>query len=182
MDERLLTKDEVDLVQLIGDGLKWFAVYTRPFHERNVHDILRKKGIEVFLPTRLHLNYRRKLIEVPLFRSYLFVHVEPKAPFFYQVLDTPGVVKILSYRGIPLPADDEEIESLKILVANAKDELLPYPSMKKGDCVVIIDGPLKGARGYIDSVDAEKLEFVVNITLLGRSVAVKVDPAVVRRC
>ncbi len=180
-DVEALTEEEIELVRLLDNGPRWFAVYTRPFHEKVVYTALKYKGIDVFLPTRTHLNYRRKLVEVPIFRNYLFARVEMRSPLYYQVLDAPGVVTILNKRGIPIPVEDEEIKSLQILVNNAREELTPVPSIRKGEMVIVIDGPLKGAQGVITGVDEEKLQFVVNLTLLGRSVQVKIDPAWVRK-
>ncbi len=180
-DVDALTEEEMALVHVFSKGPRWFAVYTRPFHEKVVKTALTKKGLEVFFPTRLHLDYRRKIVEVPLFRNYLFVRVEIKSPLYYQVLDTPGVVTVLNKHGIPIPAEDEEIKSLKILVQQARDKIVPLPSIKKGEKVIVIKGPLKGAQGVIVGVDQENLEFVVNLSLLGRSVKMKINPEWVRR-
>ncbi len=180
-DVDALTDEEITLVEIFDKGPRWFAVYTRPFHEKVVYTALRAKGLEVFFPTRLHLDYRRKVVEVPLFRNYLFVRVEMKSPLYYQVLDTPGVVTVLNKRGIPIPAEDEEIKSLMILVQNARDEIVPLPSIRVGERVIVIKGPLKGAQGVITGVDQDALQFVVNLSLLGRSVQLKIQPEWIRR-
>ena len=56
---------------------KWYVLYTAPRAEKQVDQRLKKEGITTFLP--LHLSPRRwsdriKLIEVPLFSSYIFIY------------------------------------------------------------------------------------------------------------
>ncbi len=180
-DVEALTEEEITLVEFFSKGPKWFAVYTRPFHEKVVYTALKQKGLEVFLPMRRHLNYRKKLVEIPVFRNYLFMRVEIKSPLYYQALDAPGVVTVLNKRGIPIPVEDDEIESLRILVANANEQIKPLPSIRMGEEVIIVEGPLKGAKGVITDVDQKELKFVVNLSILGRAVEIKVDPSWVRR-
>ncbi len=164
----------------------WMALYTRPFHEFKVREILERRGCEVFLPTRWSLDLRfqrRCLVEVPLFRSYLFVRVEPKSPELYFALDLPGVVYVLSKNGWPLEVPEDEIESLRILVESEyRDQLISHPRLIPGQCVVITRGPFRGARGVVRRLDRETLHFIVNIHLLGQSVSVAVEPEWIKVC
>lgn len=165
----------------------WMAIYTKPFHEFKVKDALMLRGVEVFLPTGfrfIHNTHKKtRLIEVPLFRSYVFFRTEPASEEFYYVVDLPGTVFVLSKNGVPLRVEDEEIESLKILSqSDLKDRLVPHLHLHKGNCVVLTEGPFAGAQGIIADVDPGKLIFVVNISILGRSVSVEVEPSWVKRC
>ena len=77
---------------------KWIAVYTKPRHEKTVSNELYKKGYEVYLPLlkeRRKWSDRKKWIEFPLFRSYLFVRTDIKNVLF--VVQTYGVVKIIKF-------------------------------------------------------------------------------------
>ena len=63
------------------DHKKWIAVYTKPRHEKTVENELLKKGFEVYLPIlkeRRKWSDRKKWVEFPLFRSYIFVRTEIK--------------------------------------------------------------------------------------------------------
>ena len=56
----------------------WFALYTRSRHEIVVKSQLDGKGIENFLPVFTRVSRwkdRKKLITLPLFPGYLFVHI-----------------------------------------------------------------------------------------------------------
>ena len=71
----LLEKDLSSGVNLQQEA--WYALYARSRHEKVVDDLLRRKGIETFLPVRKikrRWSDRVKLIEEPLFKGYLFVH------------------------------------------------------------------------------------------------------------
>ena len=64
---------------------KWIAVYTKPRHEKTVEKELQKKGFEVYLPLlkqRRKWSDRKKWVEFPLFRSYIFVKTEIKNALF----------------------------------------------------------------------------------------------------
>ena len=67
------------------DNKKWIAVYTKPRHEKTVENELLKKGFEVYLPIlkeRRKWSDRKKWVEFPLFRSYIFVRTEIKKSLF----------------------------------------------------------------------------------------------------
>ena len=81
-----------------NNSLKWIAVYTKPRHEKAVSNELYKKGYEVFLPLlkeRRKWSDRKKWIEFPLFRSYLFVRTDLKNVLF--IIQTSGVVKVIKF-------------------------------------------------------------------------------------
>src|SRR3990172_6049569 len=56
---------------------RWYALYTRPRHEKAFAEQLAKREMEAFLPVREVLSRwkdRRKLVQLPLFPGYVFVH------------------------------------------------------------------------------------------------------------
>ena len=57
---------------------KWFAIYTRPRWEKKVNLLLQEKGVESYCPlnkVKRKWSDRVKIIEEPLFKSYVFVKV-----------------------------------------------------------------------------------------------------------
>ena len=57
---------------------KWFAIYTKPRWEKKVNSKLLEKGIESWCPVQKKESQwsdRKKIIEDPLFKSYVFVHI-----------------------------------------------------------------------------------------------------------
>ena len=77
---------------------KWIAVYTKPRHEKKVGSILNRKGIKVYLPLlkkRKKWSDRKKWVEFPLFKSYLFVYIELNKSIL--LLNTPGLISIVKF-------------------------------------------------------------------------------------
>lgn len=155
---------------------KWYAVYVKSRHEFVARGELVRKGIETFLPVSKRLSQwkdRRKLIEFPLFPSYLFVCVRPQPDAFLDIVKTRGTVQMISLeRGSPTPLYDEEISSLRLLVESGK-EIDVYPHLREGDRVRVRKGPLAGAEGILE-VKNDQYRFLVNIELLGRSIGVNI--------
>jgi len=101
----------------INSEYKWYAIYTRLFHEKAVESSLINNNIEVFLPKRKILHKwsdRKKWIEEPLFRPYLFVRVSNKE--YYKVLQTTSVLNYICFEGKAAPIPDNQIEFIKRVV------------------------------------------------------------------
>jgi transcription termination/antitermination protein NusG len=153
---------------------QWYAVYTRSRHEKSVASKLEEKRIEVFLPLRNVLRRwkdRRKEVAMPLFSGYLFVRM----PYTQRlaVLQTPGVVHILSEGVKPVPIPEEQILSIQKLVESdlAYD---PYPYLKEGTFVKVVRGPLQGVEGILLEKRKRHL-LVLSVDLIQQSAALQVD-------
>src|SRR5262249_19763293 len=95
-------------------GLRWFAVYTSARHEKTVARQLEDRCIERFLP--LYRSWhrwkdRRKLVELALFPSYVFVKIEVRDRL--RVLEVPGVVSLVTFNGQLAALPDQEIKALR---------------------------------------------------------------------
>jgi len=153
--------------------LRWFAIRTKPRHEKAVSLTLLGKGYEQFLPvySSRALGSNRKPASLPLFAGYLFCRfdVEDRLP----ILVTPGVFNIVGCGRAPIALDDSEIADLQSVV-RAGIALQPWPFLKVGHRVRIKCGALEGVEGVlVKSKSVDRL--IVSITLLQRSVAVEID-------
>lgn len=93
---------------------KWFACYTKPRWEKKVTKVLEQKGIECWCPLRKiekQWSDRKKIIEEPLFTSYVFVNVPDDGKT--AVLMTDGILNFVYYLGKPAVIRDEEINLIK---------------------------------------------------------------------
>jgi len=157
--------------------MNWYAVYVKPRHEFVTQGELYKKNIETFLPTYKSMRQwkdRKKWINFPLFPGYLFVSVVPHPESFLFVAKTKGVIKVVSSgSGHPVPAANEEIDSLRIVIESGLDFDV-HPCLSEGTPIKITKGPLKGAEGVIIK-KLEQYMLRVNIEILGRSVGVDVS-------
>ena len=163
-------------------GEAWYVAITKPRHEKVVEKMLRKKGAEVFLPIAEQVRkYKsgRKIVTLPLFPRYLFVRFDPNDKIFYhRILDVPslqGFIRSKSSGGLLLPASTKEVESLRVVI-DSKIPLAVFQDMETGQKIRVLDGPLKGAIGVIGNINEEAWKLTVNITLLGQSVSVTLDP------
>jgi transcription antitermination factor NusG len=155
----------------------WFAIRTRSNREAVVSDALIGKGFEVLYPRYRSAAGRREgerkpasQALKPLFPGYLFCKFDVQVRM--PILTVPGVMNVVSVGKLPLPLDNNEIESLRVLL-NSNLPIGPHPYLKVGDQVVISNGPLAGASGCIVQTDCRRL--VVSITILQRAVAVDVS-------
>src|SRR5262245_54926598 len=94
--------------------VRWYACYTRARAEKQVARTLEQRGIESYLPLiprERQWKDRRKVVEFPLFPSYVFSRFGPH--HVHAVLTTPGVSTIVRSRGVPVPVADEELENVR---------------------------------------------------------------------
>ncbi len=173
----------VDTFQLTENQLKWYAIHSRSRHEDVVLNGLKKKLIEAFLPKMQVMSRRkdrRKRILVPVLSGYVFVHSDLNPDQYWDILKTYGVVKIIGIQGKPVPVKDDEIVSLKKL--HGTDRTVRNQAyIKKGDRIMIMEGPLKGLTGFYLRHKGKADMVVISIELLQRSLAVEVEDLIVEK-
>jgi transcription antitermination factor NusG len=155
----------------------WYALYTKPRAEKKVDIRLKEKGIESYLPLQKYLRQwsdRKKWVEEPLFRGYVFVKIDYANRIY--VLETEGVVRIVSFRGKPAIIPEWEMESIKLLMSsdyNQKVQLEKMNNIKIGELVKIKSGPLTGVIGEVEWVDSGH-SLSIRCVEIGYRVVVKV--------
>jgi len=160
----------------------WFAVQTRPRHEKKVNSEFCQKGFHCFLP--LHRERRRwsdryRWVELPLFSQYLFVRVPNSAELRARVLQTTGVVQLVGAPGRGTPVPDQQIESLQAIVAQ-RIPMTPHEFLRVGERVRIRGGAMEGIEGVLSAIRNGK-SLVVSVDLIQKSVAIRVDGFEVER-
>ena len=167
-----------DHVTNSGGAMLWYAVYTKPRHERKVNVHLARDGIATFLPEIERWSRRKdrkKKILYPIFPGYLFINTELSVENRLKVIKTKGVVRILGTKGVPTAIPTHQIDAIQKLV-DSKNDVSPYPYLKKGQLVRVIGGPLNGVEGIFVS-DKGKGKLVVSIDILHRAVSVAIEEA-----
>ena len=153
---------------------KWYALTVLYQHERLTEQALQSKGLETLLPVYRSLRRwsdRVKGVEVPLFAGYVLCRFDLTDRI--EVMDTPGVARIVGFGGAPAALEDSEIAAIQQLVAS-KAPLAPWPYLKTGDRVRVERGPMRGLEGtLLRTKDAFSL--VIGVELLQRSIAVQVE-------
>ena len=158
-------------------SLEWYAIHTSSHHEQRVYERLVKKSIHAFLPKMevwSRRKDRRKRIQVSLFPGYLFVNVDLDPYVILEILNTPGVAYILGNNGKITPIPEKQIAPIQKLLKN--DVLIkPYPYLKIGQRVRIVNGPLMGCEGILLKIKPNKQRLIVSIDLLKRSISAEID-------
>jgi transcription antitermination factor NusG len=154
----------------------WYALHTRPRHEKVVVHRLTDRGVETFLPmvTEVHRwSDRKKKVELPLFSCYVFARFVPNRADRLHVLRVDGVLGLVGsqWEGTPIP--DEQIDAVRTLVSGAIS-WSPYPFLKIGQHVRIRGGALEGMEGILVSRNG-KHTLVISVDAIQRSLAVQVE-------
>ena len=152
---------------------RWYAAYTCPRHEKSVAEQLTGRGVEFYLPlyeTVSRWKDRRVRLSLPLFPGYVFVRI-PLCERLH-VLGVPSVVRLVGFNGRPAPLPEEEIESLRNGLSALRAE--PYPFLKAGRHVRIVQGPLQGLEGVLLRRKG-RYRLVISLDLIQRSICVDVD-------
>ncbi|MCX8081221.1 MAG: UpxY family transcription antiterminator [Bacteroidia bacterium] len=152
---------------------EWKALYVASRHEKKVHAGILKKGLESYIPLKKTLKQwsdRKKWVEEPLIKGYVFVHVNSKERD--MVFGVQGIVNYLRYQGKDAIVRDEEIEALKRLVALGYTiEAEPLNEVRKGMTVKIMDGPLKGVTATVTK-ESRNAKVEVELTSLKKLIRV----------
>ena len=154
----------------------WYAIYVRSKHEKSVHSELQKKSIESSLPLTIvtrQWSDRRKKVEVPLFRGYVFVKIDIKNEKL-PVLTTNGVVKFVTFNNVTVPIPEDQMYWLQQMIAS--DLLLSQEQdFPIGTEIDVMFGPLKGLRGRVKQKNSET-RLVVWFDAIMQGVSVEIDP------
>jgi len=154
--------------------LHWYAAYTCANHEKRVAEQLVGRSVECFLPLYQSVRRwkdRRVQLQLPLFPGYVFVRLALRDRF--QVLQAPGIVKLVGFGGTPAPLREEEINTLRTsLGSGVRAE--PHPYLMVGHRVLVNSGPFQGMHGILVR-KKNRVRVVISLDLIMRSVAFETD-------
>jgi transcriptional antiterminator NusG len=156
---------------------QWFAVQTRPRHEKKAAAELQKRGFNIFLPVVSEVRQwsdRRMRVELPLFSCYAFVNMVSVIEVRAAVLQAHGVLSFVGIgkQAIPIPA--EEIENIRTLLAR-KVPFMAHPFLEIGQRVRIRGGALDGIEGILERRGNGNQRLVISVHTIQRSLSVQVD-------
>ncbi len=129
---------------------KWLAVYTKPRWEKKVSQLLTDKGVESYCPlnkVRRKWSDRVKVVEEPLFKSYVFVKVANEEKI--NVRMTNGVINFVYWQGKPAVIRDKEINVIKRFLNEYENVELRPMELKVNQRVIITTGPLMDHEGSV---------------------------------
>jgi transcription antitermination factor NusG len=162
---------------------RWYACYTKARHEKRAYAGLLDRGIEAFLPLAPRVSQwkdRRKLVEWPLFPSYVFGRL--CAAEFHRALTVPGVATVVKSSGRPVVIPDEELENVRRFaraMANGLVEAEHRPFFAEGEWVEVTEGPLKGVRGVVVE-QRGRCRVLIGMRAIGQGLEVDVNVKVLK--
>jgi transcription antitermination factor NusG len=159
------------------------VIYTRPRWEKKVDRMLQNQKIQSFCPTvktKRRWVDRTKIVELPLFDSYLFVNADLKQQLL--VRQTLGVVNFVNHCGRPATIDENEIERIRHLVDlyDHNIEAVGLPAIKIGDNLKIENGLLIDWQGEVIKINGKSVVMLVkelNCALVIRTESTKLSAA-----
>lgn len=161
---------------------KWYAIYTKSRTEKLVAKELSKSNIEYYLPLHKTLKQwsdRRKWIEEPLFKSYIFVHID-LAKDYLNVLQKDHVVCFIKFSGQAVPIPGEEIEQVKSIIGSGYPVKADVKDFSKGDAIIVAHGPLKGLEGELINFKG-KQKVLVNLDLIEKNIMIDIPAGYIKK-
>lgn len=142
---------------------KWLAVYTRPRWEKKVDQLLREKGTESYCPlnkVRRKWSDRVKVVEEPLFKSYVFVKVSDADRTAVRM--TPGVINFVYWEGKPAVIREKEIANIRKFLDEYENVEVRPMELKVDQRVTITRGPLMDQEGKVLAVQHKTVKVAID--------------------
>ncbi|MET4083642.1 transcriptional antiterminator RfaH [Pedobacter sp. UYP30] len=166
---------------MVDVNYKWYPVYTRSRAEKKANQELLDKGITTYLPLKKTIKQwsdRKKIVEEPLIKSYLFVYISTKE--FAEVLMINGIVRFLYFSGKVASMPERQIEDLKLLLATDSElEVLEF-DIQPGEKVIVKAGPFKGMMAETVSIRS-KQRLILRLENMGVAININTSTAFVAR-
>lgn len=158
----------------------WYALYVKSRTEKKVASELLANNINYYLPIQKVLKQwsdRKKWVEEPLFKSYIFVHIH--LDDYYKVLQIPAAVKYISFEGKAVVVPPTQIEAIKYFLNEKDPENIESQDWIKGKKVEIISGNLTGLMGELVEVKG-KNRVSIEIEAINRSILLQIPKSKLR--
>ncbi len=140
----------------------WYAIYTKPRWEKKVHSLLSEKKIESYCPlnkVRKKWSDRMKIVEEPLFKSYVFAKVTSEEQT--KVRMTAGVMNFVYWQGKPAIIPAKEIETIRKFLNEYENVSAEPMELKEDGKVLIRQGLFMDHEAKIIRIEGNKVKVVI---------------------
>lgn len=168
------------------DQKYWHALYVRSRAEKKVLWQLEENGFTAYLPLITQLKQwsdRKKKVEEPLFKSYVFVYSNERE--YIPILNVYGVIKFVTFERKAVIVPENQILAIKKFVDDFEKgeeyKMMNNEELKVGQKVRIINGPMKGLTGRLETI-RNKRHLIVYIDVVGQCIPVHIPRAKVEPC
>ena len=152
--------------------LVWNVLYTKSKTEKKVFERLSNLGIHAYCPCQRTLKKwsdRKKWVNEPVFKSYIFVKSPDSELQKLEILNTSGVVRFLYWLGQPAQVRQVEIDAIRSFLG--EHQSVESVSFDVGLKLNVNQGVLKGSKGVV--LYQTKNEVVLRIEKLGMSLVAR---------
>jgi len=159
-----------------SSDVKWYAIYTKHKFERKVAQQINDMQIEAYCPLNKVVRQwsdRKKIIEVPLFNSYVFVRSTERE--HAKVKEIEGVLNYVYWIGKPAVIKDEEIDIIKKFLKDYQNVQVEDIKVNINDKVRITGGPLLFKEGIVTEIHNKTVK--VYLPTLGLQMQAQVEKA-----
>ncbi len=158
---------------------KWYVAHTFSGYENKVASDLQIKVEnqnltdmiqEIIIPTETVVEIKddgtKKEVERKIFPSYILIKMVMTDETWYVVRNTRGCAGFVGPEGKPVALTEDEIKRLGV------EKVTVEVAYEVGDIVNVIDGPLEGFSGTVESIDTANNSVQVIVSMFGRDTAV----------
>lgn len=138
--------------------MPWFVLYTKSRYEKKVADELTKRGVEAYCPTIKKVRQwsdRKKIVEQPLFNSYVFVQLEENERS--KVFGVPGFVRYLFWLQKPAIVKDDEIVAIRYFLDDFDHSKINVVPLQQKEYIRIKSGVLTDKTAEVVSQQGRKV-------------------------
>lgn len=166
------------LVKSEQNTKNWYVLYVKSRKERVANEALIKAGFKTYLPLRKELktwSKRKKWVEEPVFKSYVFVKIRKNE--LYNVTKVDNVVTYVKFAGEPATVREDHLLLVKKMLINKTSFEVLEGAIVVGKEITIKTGPFKGQSGIINEIRGKK-KFVVQLASMGTKLVISLADVV----
>jgi len=171
---QILAYDPIPAAAL--EQAQWYAIQTRPKHEKKVVAELDQKAITTYLPLveQVHRwSDRFKIVQVPLFSGYVFVNALISPAVRVSVLRVWGVLGFVGPQKQAMPIPACQIEDVRRLLAS-NVPFVWHSLPRVGQRVRVYGGCLDGVEGVLVGRQGDR-RLVISVEAIERSLSINVE-------
>jgi len=151
----------------------WYLIYTKPKQENKTAYHLSLMNIEHYLPiikTMRQWHDRKKIIDQPIFPSYVFVKIQDTKELQYG-MEADGACYYIKFGQQLAKVSQMVIDQIKLVVGSGQGISVSTDAFKPGQKVIIKEGGLMGLRAEVVKHNGKK-KILVRVQLLNSNLLV----------
>lgn len=180
---------ESEPIEVVADDvaqppdLDWYVVHTYSGHENKVKTLIeteaRLQGLgglfgQILIPTEEVVELKRTT-KRKLFPSYLLIEMEITPESQRLVKNTTGVTDFVGQAGRAQPVPQHEVDRILHRIDSDTDRARVAVPFRKGESVLVVDGPFQDFQGVIEDVNHDRMKVKVLVSIFGRATPVELD-------